>query len=434
MNIGIVGAGLTGLTAALELTKAGHQVTMCEQAPEPGGLAGTFAYAGTRLEVFYHHIFTTDLESIDLIRELGLQDRLAWRETPMGMYQDGKLRKFATPLDLLRFTPLSFFNRIRFGVIILYLSRVKRWGKYEHQTAEHWIRRAFGEQAWKIVWGPLLHGKFGEYAPEIGMPWFYSRVHTRAGSRAQGMTKESLGYLMGSFQELHNALVKAIIAKGGTVRCGEAVKRITVKDGKAVGWTTARGAESFDAVLVTPAPPVALSLLPKELSGDYWERLRSVQYIGNVCAALTLKRSLSPIYWMNVPDLNSPFIAVIEHTNFIAPEHYQGQRVMYLSSYLPVEHPRYRASDAELLNEYYAYLAKVIPSFTPADVESARVFHAPYAQPVIRAGYGDRLVPCASPIAGLFLADMAQIYPEDRGMSYSIRLGRNAAKALMEKR
>lgn len=434
MRIGIIGAGLTGLTAALELAKAGHTVTVCERAPEPGGLAGTFPYQGTRLEVFYHHIFTTDLESIDLIRELGLAGRLQWRETPMGVYQHGRLYKFATPMDLLRFTPLSFLNRIRFGLITLYLMRKKNWRGYERQTAERWIRRAFGEQAWNVIWGPLLHGKFGDYAPEIGMPWFYSRLHTRAGSRGQGLTKESLGYLQGSFQVLHDALAQAVAQRGGSVRLGETVESVAVENGRLAGWTTARGRETFDAVLATPAPPALLPLLPKDLSGDYWDRLRAVRYLGNVCAVLTLTRSLSPIYWMNVPDLASPFIAVIEHTNFIGPENYGGKRVMYLSSYLPVEHPRYRAADPELLNEFYAYLARVIPGFTPADVESARVFRAPFAQPVVRAGYGERLVPCASPVAGLFLANMAQIYPEDRGMSYSIRLGREAARSIMEKR
>ena len=93
----------------------------------------------------------------------------------------------------------------------------------------------------------------------------------------------------------------------------------------------------------------------------------------------------------------------------------------------------YQAQDAGLLGEFFAYLAKVIPDFTPADVESARVFRAPYAQPVGRAGYGERLVPCASPLSGLFLANMAQIYPEDRGMSYSIRLGRRAAQTIMKR-
>jgi protoporphyrinogen oxidase len=225
-------------------------------------------------------------------------------------------------------------------------------------------------------------------------------------------------------------LVKAIQALGGEVRCKESVKSILTKDQTVIGWRTQRKQETLDAVLATPAPPALWSLLPKGLKGDYWERLHGVEYLGNVCAVLTLKRSLSPIYWMNIPDVKSPFIAVIEHTNFVSPEHYGGKRVMYLSSYLPVEHPRYKKSDKDLLSEYYAYLKKVIPDFQPSDVVEAKVFHAPYAQPVVRAGYGDRLVSTTSPIEGLFLANMAQIYPEDRGMSYSIRLGQEAAQVM----
>jgi protoporphyrinogen oxidase len=431
-HIGIVGAGLAGLTAGLDLARAGYRVTVAEAAPEPGGLAGTFAYAGTRLEKFYHHIFTTDLDVIALIRELGLEPKLRWRETPMGIYQDGRLLKFATPLDLLRFTPLSFFNRLRFGVVILYLARLKHWEKFEYVRAQDWIRRAFGEQAWEKVWGPLMHGKFGDLAPEIGLPWFYSRVHTRAGSRAQGMTKESLGYLDGSFQVLHAALVHELEKLGGRVRCGERVKVLQARGGKLVGWSSTRGVEKFDAVLATPAPPALAGILPRGLKGEYWEKLRQSEYLGNACAVLTLKRSLSPIYWMNIPDVNSPFIAVIEHTNFIPPEVYGNQRIMYLSSYLPVTHPRYLQSDKQLLGEYYTYLKKVIPDFMPADVVAAKVFRSPYAQPVIRAGYRDIKVGVATPLSGLFLANMAQIYPEDRGMSYSVRLGHEAAKVILQ--
>jgi protoporphyrinogen oxidase len=431
LRVGIIGAGLTGLTAGRELARAGHAVTICEQAAEPGGLAGTFPFAGTRLEVFYHHAFTTDLDTVRLIRELGLEPKMQWRETPMGIFKNNKLMKFAGPMDLLRFTPLSFFNRIRFGLVILYLSRVKNWRKYEHQKAQDWIRRAFGQQAWDVIWGPLLHGKFGDYAATIGMPWFYSRVHTRAGSREQGMTKESLGYLDGSYQVLHDALVKEIQGLGGVVRCQEKVESILIENGRALGWKTARGEENFDKVLATPAPPVLLSLLPATLPGAYWDKLRNVRYLGNVCAVLTVKRSLSPIYWMNIPDLNSPFIAVIEHTNFIPTDRYQGRHVIYLSSYLSTDHPRYQAKDPELLKEFYAYLTKIIPSFSPQDVTEARVFHAPLAQPVIQAGYGENLVEAASPLAGLYVATMAQIYPEDRGMSYSIRLGRTVAQTIM---
>jgi protoporphyrinogen oxidase len=277
-----------------------------------------------------------------------------------------------------------------------------------------------------------MHGKFGDLAPEIGLPWFYSRVHTRAGSRAQGMTKESLGYLDGSFQVLHAALVHELEKLGGRVRCGERVKVLQARGGKLVGWSSTRGVEKFDAVLATPAPPALAGILPRGLKGEYWEKLRQSEYLGNACAVLTLKRSLSPIYWMNIPDVNSPFIAVIEHTNFIPPEVYGNQRIMYLSSYLPVTHPRYLQSDKQLLGEYYTYLKKVIPDFMPADVVAAKVFRSPYAQPVIRAGYRDIKVGVATPLSGLFLANMAQIYPEDRGMSYSVRLGHEAAKVILQ--
>jgi len=430
MRIGIIGAGLAGLVAGRELARAGHQVVLSDEAGEPGGLAGTFPFAGTRLEKFYHHVFTTDLETIQLIRDLGLEAELVWRETPMGMYQGGRLFKFATPWDLLRFKPLSFCNRLRFGLAILYLAKVRRWQKYEHVRAADWMRRVYGRQAWEKVLGPLLHGKFGEFAPEIGMAWFYSRIHTRAGSRTQGMTKESLGYLRGSFQVMHDALAASVRAAGADLRLGERIESVRVEGERAVGWRGPRGPEDFDAVLATQAPPALLPLLPGNLNGAYWDKLRRIQYLGNVCAILSLKRSLSPIYWMNIPDLDSPFIAVIEHTNFIAPEVYQGRHVLYLSSYLPTSHPRYQADSEKLLEEFFGYLPRVIPGFTPQEVTDARIFHAPFAQPVIRAGYADNLVGHASPLTGLYLANMAQIYPEDRGMSYSIRLGRAAARAI----
>ena len=431
MRIGVIGAGLAGLTAARALARAGHDVTVAEAGNETGGLAATFPFADTRLEKFYHHIFTTDRDVIALIEELGIADRLLWKETPMGMYREGRWLKFATPMDLLRFTPLSFPNRIRFGLASLYLARVKNWRRYEHIRAETWIRKVYGRQAWETVWGPLLHGKFGDHATEIGMPWFYARMHARVGSRAKGMTRESLGYVRGSFQVLFDALVRDIETAGGTVRLRASVEALSIQDGVLRGWRAAGNQERFDAVLATPAPPALVPLLPAGLAGDYWDKLRGVQYLGNVCAVLTLRRSLSPIYWMNVPDLASPFIAVIEHTNFIPPETYQGRRILYLSSYLDTAHPRYQGGDTALTNEYFAYLARIIPGFTETDVVETRIFRTPFAQPVVRTGYADTRVPCASPVRGLYLANMAQIYPEDRGMSYSVRLGRRAAETIL---
>ncbi len=432
MKIGIVGAGLAGMAAARLLTAAGHEVTICEKMEEPGGLAGTFVFEGTRLEKFYHHYFTTDLNTVGLLKALGLEDKMIWKETPMGVYTQGRLYKFSTPMDLLRFKPLSLFNRLRFGVVTLWLSRVKNWKKYEHQPAGQWIRKWYGQQAWDVVWGPLLHSKFGDHAEEIGMPWFYSRIHTRAGSRAQGMTKESLGYVEGSFQVMHDALRRVIEAQGGTFRFQTEVKGVLVKDGQIKGWRTADGEEHFDAVLLTMAPQIIAKVLPADCQGSYWDQLKAVDYYGNVCAILTLRRSLTPIYWMNIPDLKSPFIAVIEHTNFISPDAYQGKHVLYLSSYLSVDHPRYQADDQTVLREFYAYLKKILPHFNEDDVMAYRLFRTPYAQPIMRTGYGEMINPIATPVKGLYVANMAQVYPEDRGMSYSLRLGEQAADIMLE--
>lgn len=432
MKIGIVGSGVLGLAAARRLVRAGHEVTLLERGCEPGGLAITFPFAGTRLEKFYHHFFTTDLNTIQMIKELGLGDKIIWKETPMGVYSQGKLYKFSTPMDLLKFQPLSFFNRIRFGVVTLLLSMVKNWKKYEHTRAESWIKKAYGQQAWDVIWGPLLHGKFGDYASEIGMPWFYSRIHTRAGSRDKSMNKESLGYLEGSFQVMHAAMAQDVEAHGGRFQFNTAIESLIIDDNQVKGLRTKTGDQLFDLVLLTTAPHIILKLLPPDIAGSYWNNLKQIDYYGNVCAVVTLKRSLTPIYWMNIPDSHSPFIAIIEHTNFIDRATYQNKHVLYLSSYLSTEHPRYQADDDKVLDEFYTYLKKVIPSFSQQDVIDAVVFRTPFAQPIMKAGFGEKINPFRSPINNLYVANMAQVYPEDRGMSYSIRLGEQAAQSILE--
>ena len=141
MNIGIIGAGIAGLAAALRLTKAGHKVTLYEGAPFLGGQASTFDVGGGRLEKGYHHLFTTDVDIIDLIEELGLTDRLAWIDSSVGIFHGGKIYDFITPKDLIKFKPLSLFSRIRLGLITLYLRRYKNWRSLEKYTASEWIKK-----------------------------------------------------------------------------------------------------------------------------------------------------------------------------------------------------------------------------------------------------------------------------------------------------
>ncbi|MEE9285760.1 MAG: FAD-dependent oxidoreductase, partial [Dehalococcoidia bacterium] len=218
MKVGIIGGGALGLAAAYELTRMGHQPAVYERAPVLGGQASTFDVGGGRLERGYHHLFRSDTSMVELIHELGLGQKLAWIESKVGFFHGGKTYPFTTPFDLLRFSPLSPLNRIRLGLVTLYLQRRKYWPRaYEKVTAEEWIKSHAGRKVFDTVWGPMLRGKFGDRAGEVSMAWLWGKIYLRVASRGKGMTKELLGYPMGSFAEIFEALERAIRDGGGEV-------------------------------------------------------------------------------------------------------------------------------------------------------------------------------------------------------------------------
>src|SRR5580692_9284572 len=110
----IVGGGFTGLTAALRLSaEKNYSVTLVESSDHLGGLAAGFPLCGTMLEKTYHHLFLTDTSILDLVRELGLEDKLVWHDSSVGIFRDGQVHPFKTPRDLLGFKPCSFIGRWR---------------------------------------------------------------------------------------------------------------------------------------------------------------------------------------------------------------------------------------------------------------------------------------------------------------------------------
>ena len=428
----VVGGGVAGLTAAYRLLQAGHDVTVLEAGSELGGLVRTFDAGGEPLECFYHHIFTTDTEIIDLIKELGLGDRLVWHDSKVGFFHGGKIWPFVTPLDLLRFGPLPLIDRIRLGLTGLYLRRQKNWEGYEKVTAWRWIRRYAGQKALDVVWGPLLRGKFAEQAEDVAMAWLWSKISLRFSSRRSGAgSKEQLGYMMGSFGVYIRELEKRIRA-GATVETSAPVAQITASGGKADGVVLEDG-RRFDADAVIACVPSERFLpIAPPLGAEYERRVSAAGWQWALCYVIALRESLSPIYWLNVGDPDTPFIAVIEHTNFIEKERYGGLHLVYLSNYLTPNHPWFSLSDEELDDLYLPHLSKLNPDFERDWIVDRWVFKGPDAQPVIRRNYRDDLPDHRTPIPGLYLANMQQIYPEDRGQNYSIRMGDRVARMAIQ--
>lgn len=435
MKVAIVGGGVAGMTAAYRLMQGGHEVSLYEAAPELGGLVRTFDTGGDPLEAFYHHIFTTDTVIVDLINELGLGDKLTWIESKVGFFRGGRIWPFVTPRDLLNFKPLPLIDRVRLGLAGLYLRRQSKWHQYEEITAWEWLRKYVGPKGLDVVWGPLLRGKFADQAEEVAMAWLWSKIRLRFASRGNGpKQEEKLGYLMGSFGLYIKELEKRIRDGGVHVETSQTVQQVLTSEGRASGLTLGDGRQvDADAVIVCVPSERFLPMAPTEQIGaEYTRRLTAARWQWALCYVVALKEPLSSTYWLNISDPGIPFIAVIEHTNFIDKSHYDGQTMVYLSNYLTPNHPWFSLSDEELDELFLPQLVKFNHRFKRDWVQKRWVFKGPNAQPVIRRHYRDDLPDHRTPVPGLYLANMQQIYPEDRGQNYSIRMGADVAKMAVE--
>ena len=434
MRVGIIGGGAAGLAAAYELTKRGHFAEVFEAAPFLGGQASTFEVGGGALERGYHHLFVSDTDMVALIEELGLGAELQWLESKVGLFYDGRIWDFATPLDLLRFAPLSLAQRIRLGVWTFILQKTRDWRKFEGVTAAEWTRRNMGEAAYRVIWEPMLRGKFGDYYDRVSMTWLWGKIYLRVASR-KGMQRERLGYPMCSFGRVFDVCGERIEAQGGRVHTGAQARRINIAGGAAVGFTAALAGEEardfeYDAVIAT-TPSYIFTRLAPELPEDYRALLESAQYLSAVLMILTLDRPLTAKYWLNVADRSLPFVGVIEHTNMIDRSRYGGRHIVYLTNYPDRDSELYRKDAEELLEEFVPHLRRLNPDFDREWIVEYYHHRVDGAQPIIGVNYGARIPDHRTPFRGLYLANTTQIYPEDRGTNYSVRMGREVARLVL---
>lgn len=426
----IVGGGFAGLSCAFDLARAGHDVTVLEAEPSVGGLAGAFETNGERLDRFYHHWFTNDLEVMDLIDDVGLSDQVVTNPTNTGVFYANKIFKLSTPMDLLRFTALPFIDRIRLGLLTLRARRVDDWKALENETAADWLRRLGGENVYKVVWEPLLNGKFGPYAEDVSAVWFWNKLKLRGGSRGKG-GEERLAYLKGSFARLAEETAQQISEHGGTVRTGAPVERIKANDDGTWVCTGPWGSHEVDRVVATTALPLVADMVQDWAPSDYLTHLRAIDYLANICLVLRLDRPLSSTYWLNVNDPSFPYVGVIEHTNFETHESYGGDHVVYLSKYLPHTDALYNMTDEEVLDFSVPHLKRMFPDFSRDWIRNFHVWRARWSQPVVGKHYSKRIPEAEGPKKGFYLCSMAQIYPEDRGTNYAVREGRKMAARLL---
>jgi protoporphyrinogen oxidase len=426
-KIAIIGAGVGGLAAAYDLSKAGRQVTVYEASPEVGGLASGFKapHWDWSLEKFYHHWFQTDRYMLGLIDELGWRDQVLFPRPKTVVYVDGHFEQFDDYIAALKFSlrHFSLLDVIRFGMVGVYLRLSPNWKPLERVTADRWMRKWAGDRVYEAMWKPLLVGKFGEENLNVvNMAWFWARIHARS---------TRLGTFVGGFQAFVDRFAEVVRGLGAEIRLGTPVKCILQAEGGGLNIETAQGIEHYDAVISTSSPALMARLTP-DLPAAYAASLTSLKSMGAVVLVVTLDRSLTEFYWHNLPkEAGFPFLAMVEHTNFIGSEHYGGDHILYCGDYLQTDHEYFRLSKEELLAKFVPALKRLNPEFDSSWVKDTWLWKTPYAQPIPPVNHSANVPPIQTPLAGLYFASMSQVYPWDRGTNFAVEIGRRAAAMVL---
>jgi len=416
MTIGIIGAGITGLTAAYELTKKGHKVLVFEKEKEIGGLAQTFGKPGWDwpLEIFFHHYFTGDKDLFSLLSDLNLSDKLFFKPVKTSVLTRGRIFPYDNLSDFLRFPYLSFFQKLHLGAGIFWLKTLPFFSSWEKYTAANFGPKLMGKAGWETIWQPLMAGKFGPLWEKVAFFWLWSRIKVRS---------KNLAYLSGSSKTLIDALVKKISQKG-KIFLETAVLSISQKENK---WLIKTKKDEYlcDKVIVAASLPAALNLVSPFLSQDKLKVYQNLESISALNLVLRLKRKFLPdnTYWLNILEKDFPFIALVEQTNFIAEKYYHNEFIVYCGGYYPSDSEILTFNKQKVFNTFASSLRHISPSFDQFLI-GFEVFSKPFAQPIIPPSYSN-IKPNLEIVPGqLFWATANHIYPFDRGVNFSIKLGK----------
>ena len=425
MKIAIIGAGAAGLSAAYDLTKAGHTVTVYEGGERVGGLAAGFKadHWDWTLEKYYHHWFTSDADILRLADELGVRDRVLFKRPVTVVYYQGKFYPFDSPQRWLSFPGFSWLDVVRFGGVGAYFKAIPNGVALERYTADAWMRRWMGERAYDLIFQPLLVGKFGEqYYRNINLAWLWARIKSRT---------PSLGTFQGGFQAFLDVLADRVRQQGGQIVLNSPVTAVAPAPQGGLTVTSGDASVHVDHCIATTAPRLLARIAP-QLPEAYKSQLTGLKSLGAVVMVLALTEQLTDYYWFNLPkEAGFPFLALVEHTNFLPREHYGGDHLVYCGDYLPPDHEYFRLPKDELLERFLPSLTRFNPRFDRSWIKQSWLWRTEYAQPVPLLNHSRNIPAIKTPLDGLWLASMSQVYPWDRGTNYAVELGRRVARMVL---
>jgi len=431
-NIAVVGAGVTGLAAAWELAKSGRfEVTVFERSPSVGGLSSSYRWANIICDRFYHVILPADVHTLELVEELELGKEINWKSSLSAFYKDGRLVPLATVGDFIRFPFLSFWDKFRLGIGILYSARIKNSSGLHKIYARQWLIKIFGKNVYTNIWGPLLRSKLGAASDETSAAFIWANISRLYGARQSRSKQEMMGYISGGYHTVLMAFKKKLAGLGVRILTNNAVTEMDIKtrDRQVVLHSESQHL-AFDSVLYTISPPDILDLLGAKADSEYVRHLQSIAYLGIVCVLLVLNRKLSPYYVINLLDPDLPFTGIIETTNVLAPADFGNKHLVYLPRYVTRDDLLSRLPDDQIKAKFLDGLRAVFPDLSSEDIHHAALFRERHVQPILNLDYVSRVPNCRTPIERVYMANSAMIYDSTINNNAAVSLGKNAASII----
>lgn len=421
-SVAVLGAGPMGLAVAYQLSLDGYNPVVFEADDRVGGMTASFDFGGLEIERYYHFHCISDNAFLDMLKELGIEEKMRWTETKMGFYWNGKVSPWGNPIALLKFPGLSLIAKFRYGLHAFLSTKRDDWEPLDSLEATGWIKKWVGKEAYSVLWQKLFDFKFYDYSSQLSAAWIWSRIR-RIGRSRYDLFREKLGYLEGGSNTLLSSLVAHIEKNGGTIRLSQPVEKVVI-EGQQVKGVQANGVvEDFDLVISTVPIPFIPKIVP-DLPKESLVKYLSVKSIAVVCVIAKLTKPVTENFWLNVNDGDMDIPGLVEYSNLRPLE----DSVVYVPFYMPYENPKFKDTDEAFIEKVKRYLCKINPDLNDEDFLDVRVSRYRYSQPICGPNYLETIPDRKTPIQGLWIADTSYYYPEDRGISESIGFGRQMAK------
>lgn len=425
-KIAVVGGGMLGLTLTLRLAQAGKKVTVFESASELGGLAAAWTLGETMWDKHYHVTLLSDTALRQILKEIGLENELEWRETKTGFYTDGKLVSMSNTLEFLRFPPLGFISKLRLGGTIFYASKLNDWQKLENILVADWLQKLSGKSTFEKIWLPLLRAKLGESYQATSAAFIWATIQRMYAARKTGLKKEMFGYVRGGYAKVLQNFNRKLEELGVEIKLNTRIETVEKLSGNKISLKTAETTDCFDKVVLTIPSNAAAKICP-QLTAEEKSKLNAIRYQGIVCASLLLKKPLSPFYVTNITD-EAPFTAVIEMSALVDKSEFGGNALVYLPKYVAPDDELFEETDAQIQEVFVFALEKMYPHFSRTDILAFQISRVRQVFALSTLGYSKTLPPMQTSLGNVYIVNSTHIVNGTLNVNETVQLAEKAAR------